>query len=146
MKFYCDISNGKLEIFHKDGFDTWVQSHEGKFEITFTKPSNKRSIEQNRYLHALFTIFSKAMIEYTGDRIYTSAYMKDLCKTKFLIVDEVDPNTSQLIGQRVRHTSELNKKEIADFWEAVIQWAVETFNITLPFPGENLKLLLINSE
>ena len=102
-------------------------------------PSNKRSNKQNRYLHSLFTILSENLIELTGDKIYTRDLVKEMCKQKFLTVDVHTPD-GEILGARVRHTSELSKTEMMAFVEDIIQWSATQFGFQLPYPDEQLKL------
>lgn len=147
ITFYSEIKSGILTIFHKYQMEKWVKSQkDGKFEITFKKPTSKRSLAQNNYIHLLFGIFSDHMIEATGDPQYTTERMKSMAAGKFLMVDEANPMTGEYSGQRVRSTTELSKIEMAEYFEKIIHWAAETFWIELPFPSENLKSLLKTDE
>lgn len=111
-------------------------NHSVRFVI---EPLNKRSSQQNRYLHLLFTIFQKELNETTGNQ-FTMEEIKDLCKCKFLTTDVVNEETAEVIGQRIRGTSELTKTEMMAFVEQVIAWAADMFHITLPYPNEQMEI------
>lgn len=118
---------------------TILKSFEGKSVIiTIERASSKRSIEQNSYLHLLFDMFKNGLNEHGHD--FTSQRVKDLCKRKFLETDEIDIRTGEVIGQRIKDTSELNKLEMAEFIDKVIWWAADFFHIVLPPPSTQLTI------
>ena len=65
--------------------------------------------------------------------------VKSLMKTKFLLIDVVNIDTGEVIGERLKGTSECNKEELSEFVEKVIQWAAE-IQIILPYPNEQTDL------
>jgi hypothetical protein len=139
-EIYCNVENGKVISNRKLLSDT-LASFSGRVSIIIQKAKKVRSGQQNRYLHASFTILSKELINYTGDERYTAAMVKDIVKCKFLTVDMINESSGEVIGTRIKSTTELSTLEMNEFIENMIRWAAEQFNITIPYPNENLQLL-----
>lgn len=137
--FYGKTINGKPKIARRCELDEVLRSFEGKeWTLTIERKKNKRSHQQNRYLHALFTIFRNEL-NLLGNH-FTSEHVKDLCKAKFATIDVVNEATGEVIGQRIKGTSEMTKTELSEFVEQIIIWAADMFSIKLPLPNENLEI------
>ena len=139
-EIYCNVENGKVISNRKLLSDT-LSTFKGRVIITIESAKKKRSGQQNRYLHAAFTILSKELINYTGDERFTAAMVKEIVKCKFLTVDMINESTAEVIGTRIKSTTELSTFEMNEFIENMIRWAAEQFNINIPYPNENLELL-----
>ena len=107
-------------------------------ELIARKKRSHRSIEQNRLIHKIFRIFSAELVDYTGDRMYTPELIKELMKQKFLKYEVVSEVSGEVLGEAVKPTSSLNKSELSDFVENIINYAYENFKIKLPRPGEQI--------
>lgn len=139
-EIYCNVENGRIISNRKLLADT-VATFSGRVSITIQKAKKTRSNQQNRYLHAAFTILSKELINYTGDERYTPKVVKDIVKCKFLTVDMINENSGEVIGIRIKSTTQLSTLEMNEFIDNMIRWAAEQFNINIPYPNENLELL-----
>ena len=139
-EIYCNVENGKIVSNRKLLADT-LATFSGRVSITIQKAKKIRSGQQNRYLHAAFTILSKELINYTGDERYKPELVKDIVKCKFLTVDMIKESSGEVIGTRIKSTTELSTLEMNEFIENMIRWATEQFNINIPYPNENLELL-----
>jgi hypothetical protein len=53
----------------------------------------------------------------------------------------INENSGEVIGTRIKSTTELSTLEMNEFIENMIRWSAEQFNITIPYPNENLQLL-----
>ncbi len=111
-----------------------------KVRIIIEKLKSKRSDRQNKFMHALFAIYAYELVNYTGDRKYTPAHVKNMCKTEFLKRDEINEKTGEVMGHYIQDTHLLNKEEMSKFWDEIIQDAAEKHNIILPYPNEDLML------
>lgn len=137
-EFYSNVRSGKLQPSVRNQIAGLMKSFEGKrVRLVISKAKSKRSDEQNRYLHLLFTIFTDELNELGNE--FTMQEVKELCKAKFALIDVVNEQTGEVIGNRIKGTSEMNKTELNEFFEKVIRWAAETFGIQLPYPNEQLK-------
>lgn len=137
-EFYSDVRNGTLQTSTRNKVAELLKYFEGKrIRIVISKAKSKRSEQQNRYLHLLFTIFTDALNDLGNE--FKMPEVKELCKTKFALIDVVNEETGEVIGQRIKGTSEMNKTELNEFFENIIRWASEHFGIILPYPNEQLK-------
>lgn len=107
-----------------------------KIELTQGK---KRTIEQNAYLHVALTILTNGLNDLGNS--FTLERVKKIVAFKFLRVDEYDESTGELIGERVRSTTELTTGEMAWYIDSFRQWSLDTFNIYIPTPNEQIELL-----
>lgn len=137
------ITNGRLSKPKSLEIAEYLRSLEGKNAvITISKLSSKRSLQQNRYLHLIFTIFKDGLNELGNE--FTMQEVKDICKYKFALMDVVNESTSEIIGQRIKGTSEMSKVELAEFIDNVIRWAADNFHIVLPVPNEMLEINFVD--
>jgi len=141
QEFISLIKDGKLQPSTTNNILKVLSGLEGKrVRITLEKVSAKRSLQQNAYLHLLFTIFTESLNELGND--FTMDEVKELCKTKFLLIEVMNVETGEVIGQRIKGTSEMTKTELNLFIENIIRWAADYFSIVLPYPSEQLEVSL----
>jgi hypothetical protein len=100
-------------------------------EIKIRKVSSKRSLEQNSYLHLMFSIITEALNE--QGNTFLESEIKGALKLKFLLIEVYNEATGELLSERVRDTSELSVGDMAIFIEQCIQWSAER-NIIVPPP------------
>ncbi len=137
--FISSVKNDKLQPSVTKAILKTIEGQNGKkFVITIEKLSAKRSLQQNAYIHVLFTSFADALNDLGND--YSMEQVKMLCKVKFALKDMVDMSTGEVIGQEIQHTSDMTKEEFSVFIEKIINWAREFFNIKLFFPNEQLTI------
>lgn len=141
FEWFSTVKNGRLQKGVSTEISSTLQKFEGKrILVRIEKVGATRSIRQNSYLHALFDIFSKSMIEYTGDEQYDAKTLKNMVKTKFLMRDVFNSKTGEVTGQIVLKTRDLNKEDFAIFTEQIIRYAATEYNITLPIPEEQFEM------
>jgi hypothetical protein len=66
--------------------------------------------------------------------------MKKWMKSEFLTEDVVIEETGEIKGHIVKDTRDLSKTEMSVFWDRIIQYAVEEFQIQLPYPNEQFEI------
>lgn len=139
IKYFGKVTNGNLKVYNRKLFDKELLLYEGKeVSIIIDRKRKTRSIEQNAYLHLMFTIVTTELNN-LGNK-FTMEQVKELLKFKFLVIDEYDESTGEVIGQRVKGTSELTTTELSVFIEEVIRYCAETFHIQVPFPNEQISI------
>lgn len=142
MKQTFIIQKSKEGVVHASSFNSIIKHIEGhsgyKFRVEVEQYRAKRSNQQNRYLHQIFTILKEGLNELGNE--FTKDEVKELCKYKFAKIDIINHETGELIGQRIKGTSEMNKMEMAEFIENVIRWSADMFHIILPQPGQQLTI------
>lgn len=139
IEFFSTVKSGRLQPNTTKNILKALEGLDGKRVcITIEKLSSKRSLQQNKYIHYLFTSFMDGLNELGND--FTMDEVKELCKAKFALIDVVNESTGEIIGKRIKGTSEMTKIELNEFFENIIHWAAETFNITLYYPNEVIEI------
>lgn len=133
-QYYSDVKNGKLQKNISELIAVELKAYEGKrVEISIQKLKSERSIQQNRYYWMLVTILANEL----G---YDKEDMHEICKFKFLKREKVIEGSGEVL-EYLKSTTTLSKADFADMTSDLIRWAVESFGIVLPLPGEQLSLL-----
>jgi hypothetical protein len=139
--FLSNVDGGKLQLNVRQQIAEKLPYFNGKrVKITIEKLSAKRSNQQNSYLHLILTIFSNELIDYTGDDTWDLESVKNMCKAKFLSEDVVNKETGEVVGRKIKKTSQCNKLELAEFIDKVQRYAMQEFGIYLPTANEHLKM------
>ena len=116
QEFISLIKDGKLQPSTTNNILKVLSGLEGKrVRVTLEKVSAKRSLQQNAYLHLLFTIFTESLNELGNE--FTVDEVKELCKAKFALIDVMNKETGECLGQRIKGTSEMTKTELNLFIE-----------------------------
>lgn len=120
------IKNQRIKIHKKNLWDACMQSLEGReVTITLEQYSAQRSLEQNKYLHAMFN----QIMEFCG---YT-----DMAETKFSIKMTLGYSYKDQNGfVQVARTHLMNKIELGEFIEKLRAWAHVNLNLYLMTPEE----------
>lgn len=135
-EFITSVNKGKLGAITSKQIKTTIEKYEGyRIILTIDKCSSKRSNQQNSYIHFLFSVLTDALND-LGNEL-NMLEVKDMMKAKYLLVDVVNEKTGEVLGQRIKGTSECTTVELNDFFENVIRWASE-LGIVLPYPNEKL--------
>ena len=139
MEFFTTIKDGKIQANTGVQIKDFIRTMEGKRVVfKIEKVKSIRSLQQNNYLHLLFTMFKDALNDLGNE--YTMEEVKELCKAKFSLIDVVNKDSGECIGQRIKGTHEMGKMEMCEFVDNIIRWAASFFGIILPSPNENVKL------
>lgn len=137
-EFITSVNKGKLGAITSKQIKTTIEKYEGyRIILTIDKCSSKRSNQQNSYIHLLFTMLTEALNDLGNE--FNMLEVKDMMKSKFLLTDVVNEKTGEILGQRIKGTSECTTIELNEFFENVIRWAAE-LGIVLPYPNEELEL------
>lgn len=137
-EFITSVNKGKLGAITSKQIKTAIEKYEGyRIILTIDKCSSKRSNQQNSYIHLLFTMLTEALNDLGNE--FNMLEVKDMMKAKFLLTDVVNEKTGEILGQRIKGTSECTTIELNEFFENVIRWAAE-LGIVLPYPNEELEL------
>lgn len=85
----------------------------------------------------MFTILTKGLNDLGNE--FTMIEVKAMMKYKFAKC-EVVSDDGEIIGERIKGTSEMSKLELSTFIDKVISYAADTFNIQIPYPNEEMML------
>lgn len=134
------IKEGKLKIVNRLDFDKDLLFFEGKeVVIRVEQKTKKRTISQNAYLHLLFGIFATELNKLGNT--FSMQEIKDMMKFKFLMIDIINYENGEVIGHRIKDTSELTTTETAKFIDDIIHYGLTEFDIQLPLPSEQLNIM-----
>lgn len=148
MKITIDteVKGGKLTR-NRSLIQEAIESFEGrKISLTIDRKKNKRTNDQNRYWFGVVVELVSLRFRDLGHLLSKEA-VHELLKMK---VAEIDPDlmyqdlvnqeTGEVIGKRLRGTSELTTTEFMALKEIVQQWASEILDIYIPDPNEQLTI------
>jgi hypothetical protein len=112
-----------------------VDLPDGRYASKWSR-KDKRSNQQNRYLHGVMLPVIKEALRGAGwNMIKSIEDAKDFVKIKFLKYDMVNEDTGEVV-EMYRNTSALTKAQFSELVQDVQIWLLEFFNIHLPLPGE----------
>lgn len=110
-----------------------VDLPDGKYYAKFDR-KDKRTNQQNRYLHLMFSMIQKGFYELGYREMKTAEQAKYQMKELFLSY-YIDNGTGGKLKQ-VRRTRDLTKEQMSVFIDECIQFAAENLSIVIPMPGE----------
>ncbi|KKN59962.1 hypothetical protein LCGC14_0537120 [marine sediment metagenome] len=147
IKHTAKVQANKLVMDNKELFQWDLENFEGKtIELVIKGIKNTRSILMNSYY---WGVVIKALVDYfnseqTFNRKVNADEVHELMKMKFLgtIVWNL-PNGDEM--ESVETSKDLDNTEFIAYWENIIAWSVEMFNIKIPKPREK-EMLIIDIE
>lgn len=110
--------------------ETILSFPKGKRLMVSISDRSSRTTRQNNLWWLYMSILSKETGFYK-DEIHS------ICKMKFLKREKVVESTGEIL-EYTESTSKLSKEQFGELIDRLIQFAAETFNITLPIPDEQL--------
>lgn len=99
---------------------------------------DKRSNQQNRYMHLMFSMIQKGFYELGYREVKTTEHAKYVMKDMFLSY-EIENGTGGKM-KMVKRTRDLTKEQMAEFIDECIQFAAENLSIVIPAPNEQVKI------
>jgi hypothetical protein len=112
----------------------FVRGLAGPHRVEIVKYRARRTDTQNRYYWPCVVQPFADFLRGQGETI-TDEQAHDLMKAKFLTVTVTNSGTGEVIGDRVRSTTELNVEEFSEYLEKCIAWLADMFGIECPIPG-----------
>jgi len=139
LEFYGTVKNGKISKRTSMDIKEYIESLEGKrVMITVDRVKKSRSAQQNAYLHLMLNILKEGINDLGNT--FSMIQIKEMMKYKFLKIEEVNEDTGEIIGERIKGTAELTTVEMSEFVNNVIEYAREEFNLTIPLPDTQLTI------
>jgi hypothetical protein len=112
----------------------FIRNLSGPHRVEIVRYRARRTDLQNRYYWPCVVQPFADFLRGQGETI-TDEQAHDLMKAKFLTVTVTNSGTGEVIGDRVRSTTELNVDEFSEYLEKVIAWLADMFGIECPIPG-----------
>jgi hypothetical protein len=136
MKHWTILNKQNGAVANPKAIATFFNEIKDGKHIIESKDYNKRSDQQNRYLHGiLIPEFRKALNDVGYDAVKTDAQSKLVLKKMFLTRQVVNKETGEVL-EYVQNTSDLTKEELNILIEEVIKFAAENMNYVIPYPNE----------
>jgi hypothetical protein len=120
-QFFGDLPTGK-----------WLLKAERK---------DKRTSNQNRYLHLMFTMIQKGFYDLGYREMKTAEQAKYQMKELFLSYYMENETGGKI--KMVRRTRDLTKEQMSEFIDECIQFAAENLSIAIPLPGEQVSFFKV---
>jgi hypothetical protein len=139
---YTGIVNeeGILKISNRKQFDADLKEFAGKYVfVEVTRKRSKRSDNQNRYYWSGVIPMVRLGLKDLGYKLSiedTHLFLRN----KFLLEEMVNGD-GELIGSRVKSTTELNKMQFGDYISEIQQFSTEYLGVIIPDPETQTTLI-----
>lgn len=141
MRFYGQVSEeGVLKITNRKQFDVDIKDFSGKYVvIDITRKKSIRSLSQNAYYHSAVVPLVRQGLKDLGHKL-TLEDTHLFLRGKFL-KEELVSEDGEVIGERIKSTTELTKSAFADYISEIQQFSAEILGVNIPNPNEQLHIL-----
>lgn len=141
VKYQGQVSDkGVLTIVNRKSFDADLMDFAGKgVVITIERKKSKRSLSQNAYYHSAVVPLVRQGLKDLGHKL-TLEETHLFLRGKFL-KEELLSEDAEVIGERIKSTTELGKGYFADYISEIQQFSAEILGVDIPNPNEQLQIL-----
>jgi hypothetical protein len=141
MKYTGQVNEeGILKISNRKQFDADLKEFAGKYVfVEVTRKKSKRSDNQNRYYWSGVIPMVRLGLKDLGYKLSiedTHLFLRN----KFLLEEMVNGD-GELIGSRVKSTTELNKMQFGDYIGEIQQFSAEYLGVVIPDPETQTTLI-----
>jgi hypothetical protein len=141
MKYTGQVNEeGILKIVNRKQFDADLKEFAGKYVfVEVTRKRSKRSDNQNRYYWSGVIPMVRLGLKDLGYKLSiedTHLFLRN----KFLLEEMVNGD-GELIGSRVKSTTELNKMQFGDYISEIQQFSAEYLGVVIPDPETQTTLI-----
>jgi len=142
MDFQAKVDNeGKLILANRNNFNSYIQQLKGvDVVLTIERRIRKRSNPQNAYYWSCVIPIVKEAFRNLGHDL-TKEQTHEFLKNRFLKEEMVSPD-GELIGDRIKSTTELQTFEFNEYTEKIQQFGAEVLGIYIPDPNEQITTLI----
>ena len=131
---------GILKIVNRKQFDSDLKEFAGKYVfVEVTRKRSTRSDNQNRYYWSGVIPMVRLGLKDLGYKLSiedTHLFLRN----KFLLEEMVNGD-GELIGSRVKSTTELNKMQFGDYISEIQQFSAEYLGVVIPDPETQTTLI-----
>lgn len=110
-----------------------IRAMRGKHRVTVIRWHPRRTDRQNRYYWPCFVAPLAEFLAEQGQP-FTDEAAHQLMAAKFLAVSVIDHTTGELLGARVRSTTDLSTAEFNLYLDQCAAWLSDMFGIVVPEP------------
>ena len=139
-RFTAKVQNGMLKILDRQMFKQIVSKFgEEPFTLEVKAMSDQRTARQNNYY---WGIVIPIISDHCGcDNEYMHAELKAIFLSEKVVIKDKERGLGQAKKtiNMTKFTSELDKKEFADYIDKIKAWALSFDNIVIPEPEEDFK-------
>jgi thioredoxin-related protein len=134
----CFITKKEGKVDNRAQLAKFINSLEDGVHYLKAEKKNKRSSNQNRYMHLMFSLIQKGFYDRGYREIKSTEDAKYVMKELFLAYT-VENETGGKV-KLVRRTRDLNKEQMAEFIDECIQFAAENLDVVIPPPNTQTDL------
>lgn len=136
---YGRVTNGLLKLNNKNEFVKDIANFEGKeIVITIEIKTKKRSLKQNKYYWGVVVPLVKEGMIGVGYRM-TKETTHEYLISNFNIIELVNEHSGEIL-KSIGRTSEMNTKEMIDYFAKITLWSVTYLGVEIPEPNEQLEI------
>lgn len=134
---FISIEGGKIQ--NRTAFQKFLNQHgDGRYYLK-TESKNKRTNNQNRYIHGVLFPELGLALKNVGYSNSDEVIAKNFAKRQFLTCHLVNHHTGEQV-EYIKDTHELTTNEMNEFIENVIRFAAEYLNYEIHYPNEQARI------
>lgn len=134
FKLTLDCSDAEKKARAVREFAAFVGKATGVYEFDGEPKKNTRSLQQNKWY---WGVIVQLFYEFLRDQDYeitSPDAAHGFIAAKLLREELINPATGEVIGRRIRSTTELSTAEFSDYCERARAWLADFFGIVCPDP------------
>lgn len=136
------VQNGTLKTNRKFIAEA-IKTFEGQeIIITFEKRKKKRSNQQNAFYFGIVIGIMQLAFKETWGEFYSANEVHEALKSKYCFREQINENTGEIISIPMS-TTNFTTIEWEEYIDKIRKFAMEWFNVSIPFPNENITIQLI---
>lgn len=130
---FITVKNGEID--NRGQLAKFINEMKGEEGVHYLRreKKNRRTNQQNRYMHLMFSLIQQGFYDIGYREIKTTDDAKYVMKEMFLAY-YVENGTGGRV-KMVRRTRDLNKEQMAVFIDECIQFAAENLGVVIPPPN-----------
>lgn len=141
IKYQGKVSeSGVLSIVNRKNFDADILELSGKYVVIEVKARRStRSDAQNRYYWGCVVPMVRVALKDIGHKLSIEDTHLFL-RSRFL-KEEMVNDDGEVIGELIKHTSQLTKSQFSDYTEEIKQFSAEYLGLIIPDPNEQISII-----
>lgn len=137
-----NVEKGKLQS-NRDFISEAINTFEGKnIILTIEEQKNKRSNQQNAFYFGIVIGIMQLAFKETWGEFYSATEVHEALKSKYCFKEQINENTGEIISIPMS-TTNFTTIEWEEYIDKIRAFAMEWFNVLIPFPNENITIELM---